>query len=50
MCLKPASESRHDDLDARKPTRADLATRLRLFKIFEQCAAVRREVIRQMKA
>jgi hypothetical protein len=45
-----ARNQRDDDLDARKLTRADLATRRRLFKVFKQCAAVRREAIRQMKA
>jgi hypothetical protein len=45
-----ARNQRDDDLDARKLTRADLATRRRLFKVFEQCVAVRREAIRQMKA
>jgi hypothetical protein len=44
-----ARNQRDDDLDARKLTRADLATRRRLFKVFEQCVAVRREAIRQIK-
>jgi hypothetical protein len=45
-----ARNQRDDDLNARKLTRADLATRRRLFKVFKQCAAVRREAIRQIKA
>jgi hypothetical protein len=33
----------------RKLSRADLAVRKRLFKVLEQCVALRREQIRRMK-
>jgi hypothetical protein len=40
---------RDDDLEARRLTRADLAARKKLFKVFEQYVAVRRDQIRRIK-
>jgi hypothetical protein len=44
-----ARNQRDDDFEIRKLTRADLAQRKKLLKIFEQYVAGRREDIRRMK-
>lgn len=44
-----ARNQRDEDIEIRKLSRADQAVRKRLFRVAEQCVALRREEIRRMK-